>query len=265
MIRRLFRNYCLDIGYFVKASSTKGEVEQFMKTLRPYQVGHDLMRLGTHSDGGYLVPDDLIGIDGLFSPGVNDNSDFEYEVAERFNVPCFMADYSVEAPAREHKNFIFDKKFLGSKDKDNYWSLDTWVRKYAENRGNLLMQIDIEGAEFETFIAASQDTLSKFRIIVAEIHGMDSIFNRYGLKLFQMCFEKLLENFYVVHLHPNNCEGEVTKWGMKIPRVMEMTFIRKDRALGLKPAKVFPHPLDCHCVPENDLIKLHQCWYEYKN
>jgi len=261
MIRRMFRNYCLDIGYFVKASSSKGEVEQFVRSLRPYQTGHDLIRLGTHSDGGYLVPDDLIGIDGLFSPGVNDNSDFEYQVADQLDIPCYMVDYSVDGPARQHKRFYFDKKFLGSMDRDIYWSLDSWVSRYAQNCNNLLLQIDIEGAEFEAIIASSRETLSKFRIIVAEIHGIDSIFNRYGLKLFQMCFEKLLQDFHVVHLHPNNCEGEVTKWGMKIPRVMEMTFIRKDRVSDLVPAKLFPHPLDCHCVPENDFIELDQCWY----
>lgn len=262
MIRRIFRNYCLDIGYFVKASSTQEEVRQFIRSLRPYDAGYDLIRLGTLSDGGYLVPNDLNGIDGLFSPGVNDNSDFEYQVAQDFDIPCFMVDYSVEGPARQHRNFYFDKKFLGYMDRDIYWTLDSWVNRYAQNCNNLMLQIDIEGAELETFIASTPQVLSKFRIIVAEIHGLDSIFNRYGLKLFQMCFEKLLKDFYVVHLHPNNCEGEVTKWGMKIPRVMEMTLIRKDRVSTLLPAKLFPHPLDYHCVPENKPIKLDECWYD---
>lgn len=217
--------------------------------------------MGTNSDGGYLVPDDLIGIDGLFSPGVASNSDFEFMAVDLLGIPCYMMDYSMDGPARHHKNFTFDKKFLGSKDCDIYWSLDSWVGRYAHNRNNLLLQIDIEGAEFESIISTSKNTLSKFRIIVAEIHGIDSIFNRYGLKLFNLFFEKLLQDFYIVHLHPNNCEGEVRKWNMKIPRVMEMTFIRKDRVSNLAMATAFPHHLDRHCVPENDPINLHECWY----
>lgn len=260
MLRRALRNYCLDIAYFVKASSSQDEVSIFIKKLRPAESEYPLVRIGGSSDGGYLVPDNLSGIDALYSPGVANNSNFEFTLAEK-GIKCYLIDYSVDSAARHHKNIHFDKKFLGSVDDEMYWTLDTWVEKYTPSDHELMMQIDIEGAEYEAFISASQDTLKRFRIIVAEFHGLDSIFNRYGLKLLNLCFDKLLKDFYVVHLHPNNCEGEVCKWGMKVPRVMEVTLMRKDSTQIVGFAKQFPHPLDETCVDFNPVINLDACWY----
>ncbi len=45
--------------------------------LRPFDVGHPLIRIGAFSDGGYLVPSDLQGIKACFSPGVSQQSSFE--------------------------------------------------------------------------------------------------------------------------------------------------------------------------------------------
>lgn len=48
------------------------------KTLVP--DSKDLIRLGPNGDGGYLVPDDLTGIEACFSPGVCATSEFENTV-----------------------------------------------------------------------------------------------------------------------------------------------------------------------------------------
>ena len=70
MLRRALRNYCLDIAYFVKASSSKEEVLSFIKKLRPVTTEYPLIRIGGSSDGGYMLPNNLTGIDALYSPGV---------------------------------------------------------------------------------------------------------------------------------------------------------------------------------------------------
>jgi hypothetical protein len=260
MLRRALRNYCWNIGYFVKASSSREDVQKFIKNLRPIRMDVPLIRVGGYSDGGYIVPDDLSKIDALYSPGVANNSNFELELAQK-NIKSYLIDYSVDKAAVDHANIHFDKKFLGSEDNEIYWTLDTWVNKYTPNDKNLMMQIDIEGAEYESFIAAKAETLKRFRVIVAEFHGLDSIFNQYGLKFFNLCFEKILKDFYVVHLHPNNCEGEVTKWGVRVPRLMEITFVRKDSYQNLGFASHFPHPLDQTCVPSMPDLKLDSFWF----
>ena len=82
-------------------------VRAFMRTVRPHATEHPLVRIGGDGDGGYLVPDDLAGISALFSPGVAETADFEAEFARR-NVPCFLADYSVEGPPVSSPLFHFE-------------------------------------------------------------------------------------------------------------------------------------------------------------
>ena len=84
-----------------------------MRTVSPVATEHQLVRIGGSADGGYLVPDDLAGISALFSPGVADTADFESVFAAR-GVPCFLADYSVDAPPVSSPLFHFEKKYLGA-------------------------------------------------------------------------------------------------------------------------------------------------------
>ena len=43
----------------------------------PVKTEHELIRIGGSKDGGYLVPNDLSGIQACFSPGVSDLADFK--------------------------------------------------------------------------------------------------------------------------------------------------------------------------------------------
>lgn len=260
MLRRAFKNYCYNTGYFARANSSQEDVLRFIKKLRPIKTNFPLIRVGGSYDGGYIVPDIMDEIVALYSPGVANNSSFELELAEK-GIKCFLIDYSVNQAAAEHENIHFDKKFLGPNDDAMHWTLDSWVKKYTPNGNDLLMQIDIEGAEYESIISASQETLGRFKVIVAEFHGLDSIFNQYGMKLLNLCFEKLLRDFYVVHLHPNNCEGQVKKWGLTVPRVMEITLIRKDACENRGFESQYPNYLDETCVPSMPDLVLDRAWY----
>ena len=60
--------------------TSKQDVIDLLTRLRPQDNGHTLIRVGGSGDGGYLIPDDLLGIAELFSPGSNRLSNFEKEV-----------------------------------------------------------------------------------------------------------------------------------------------------------------------------------------
>lgn len=236
------------------------DVATLVQRLRPVAPGIDLRRLGPAGDGGYLVPDDLDGIVACFSPGVSTISGFEEDCAA-LGMQVFLADASVQSPAVSHERFVFTRKYVGATSSDLFMTMDEWVEaSLAEKESDLLLQIDIEGAEYETFLSMSPGLLQRFRIIVAEFHGMHSLWSRPFHRLGATTFDKILQTHTCVHLHPNNCCGSVRNAGIELPRVMEFTFLRSDRVLSRRPATTFPHPLDSDNTPQRSL-DLPPCWY----
>lgn len=233
---------------FVRASS-RDDFHSFLTLLQPYSTNFSLIRAGGAYDGGYLIPDDLSGLEAIYSPGVAQSSDFEaFFLAQ--GIPCFLADNSVESPPIQDKNISFVKKHLGLQATDKEMTLEDWVSRNTPSSSNLLLQMDIEGAEWAVLTNTPDSILSQFRIVIVEFHNLHKINNADGLVSARNVFEKLLRLFAVVHLHPNNGGGYVKFRGKRIPRVIEVTFIRKDRVTDLEAISVFPHQLDSPNLPK---------------
>jgi len=242
------------------STTEKSKIISFINSIKPLQTEHDLIRLGGDSDGGYLIPNDLDGISGCFSPGVGYSASFEYDMAS-FGVNCFIADYSVDALPISNQLFHFEKKFIGLKNDFMYMTLDDWVMRNTDDNQELILQMDIEGAEYESILFTSDNTLKKFRIICIEFHNLHLICEKSGFDLIHTTFQKLLKYFDVVHLHPNNNVGFVKYEGVIIPEVIEFTFIRKDRVKHRTSVLQLPHPLDRKNNPDSPDFVIPKYWY----
>lgn len=209
-------------------------IEQFFVAK---SVGHPLVLIGNGSDGSYVIPDDLKDIELCFSPGVGPTSRFEEEIFDRYGIKSFLIDASVPfVPSTRTDFFHFEQKFLGAVDFENYISLDSWVaaRTMNDKASDLILQMDIEGHEFASLLACSDETLKKFRIIALEIHFLDALRLDFFKTVVEQCLRKLDQYFVVCFARPNDCCGNVTIKGTKFPRVIEITLLRKDRILDNK-------------------------------
>ena len=248
------------LGMHAAARTPLSSLQELLKALRPLDPGIELVRIGPDGDGGYLVPNDLEGIAHAFSPGVSTESGFEAELAER-GMQVFLADYSVAGPAVPHAAFVFDKRFVGCLTDERYITLDDWhAAKIGATDTDLLLQMDIEGGEYETLLAASPKLLAKFRIMVIEFHSLPQVWNEPFFALISRLFAKLLTTHAIVHIHPNNCCGSVKSAGLEIPRIAEFTLLRKDRLRSKGYRTNFPHPLDRPNTYKKEL-RLAPCWY----
>jgi len=93
-------------GFNLTWQTEPAKVLEVIRKLRPMDCGKELIRLGGAGDGGYLVPNDLDGIEYCFSPGVSTTSDFE-DVVVNLGIKSFLADYSVDSPAIGRPEFTF--------------------------------------------------------------------------------------------------------------------------------------------------------------
>jgi hypothetical protein len=246
-------------GAWVAPRTDLLQLMRLIAALSPVATDKQLIRVGPLGDGGYLIPDDLQGIEACFSPGVSMVSGFEKQCADA-GMAVFLADASVDGPAESHPRFSFTKKFVGITNDDFFMTMDNWVKdSVLGTTSDLLLQIDIEGYEYEVFIGMSDALLRRFRIIVAEFHDLHQLWDRPRFEIASRVFEKVMQTHVCVHIHPNNVAGCVTMAGIEIPRLAEFTFLRRDRILHISPAMQFPHPLDRDNT-NNIPLRLPSCW-----
>lgn len=239
------------------------QLKTLIKALRPVKTKYPLIRIGGQNDGGYLIPDDLSGVSKCFSPGVDVTASFEQDLLNR-GIRSHLADASVDSAPNGMEVASFEKRFLGPFTDGDYMSLEYWVKAKEPSpwpTGDLILQMDIEGAEYQTILATPPEILRRFRIIAIEVHHAQHWFNPLAWDTMQTFFGKLLADFHVVHIHPNNNCPFIQYEDVFFPSVFELTLLRKDRAAPEGFAEL-PHPLDQPNVLDKPDRGIPEEWYK---
>jgi hypothetical protein len=229
----------------------KDDLIELFELVRPRPTSHRLIRLGGSGDGAYLVPDDLDGVTHCISPGVARRKHFEDEIAVAYGISSTMLDFSVDledvtTPLIEGKQ-EFHKLWLDLPSVPDSIDLATLIERAPT--GDLLLQMDIEGAEYRNIMATSEQDLSRFRVMLFELHGLQRVGDARVLReVLLPFFRKLAQTHQVVHVHPNNYVGpQATLPGTEIliPPVIELTALRRDRITDDDVVALeLPHRLD---------------------
>jgi len=235
-------------------------VDLFLKKIKIIDSGHQLIRIGNNSDGGYLIPNILDQIDFCFSPGVGVTSSFEDNLLN-FNIKSYLADGTVNYSGKHD----FIRKNINSFNDENNITLESWIDEKIKDKSNnnLLLQMDIEGSEIGTLYNINTTTLDRFKCIIVEFHNFHSILNFFGLRIYSDIFDKLLKTHYIVHIHPNNdCYNLIVNKN-SIPDTLEFTFINKKIVHHIKNISYdLPHLLDKKNVENLRDIKCPEIFYK---
>ena len=233
----IFQQIGIMFGVFARPASSP-DISFIKAFITPKQCGRELILIGDGLDGSYVIPKDLEDIKYCFSPGVGPTSKFEQGLHESFGISSFLIDGSVDRIPKKHLQYCdFEKVFLGSVCDEKTINLDTWVQDKISSHHleEAILQMDIEGGEFPSLLSCSNETLKKFRIICLEVHGLDLVYLPFALSTIEQTFRKLHENFVVCFSRQNDCCGHVTVQSSKLPRVIELSLIRRDRILDGNP------------------------------
>ena len=197
--------------------------------LSPFSVDEELTRVGSQRDGGYVLPSSCFEVTRVLSPGVDVNSEFELEFAER-GIVCHLIDASVVGPRQSHSNFRFRPLFLGDKTDSNVITLSDWLAlEGLESDSNLGMQMDIEGAEWYVLRNVDSATLEKFEWLTIEFHSLGQALLVESHEKFLEALEKLRVTHAPVWLHANNFGGSFNLHGYNVPETLEVSFVRRGR------------------------------------
>jgi hypothetical protein len=241
-------------------STTSAEFNSLLRCFKISPCYLDFRRIGSIADGGYIVPA-LSSFSACFSAGVETNVDFELEIAEQ-SVKTYLIDFSIDHPPQDHNLFHFTKKVLSgtSSNSGTFVSLSDWIDQHEPGAVNLLVKIDVEGSEWEIIENTQDQTLSKIAVLIIEFHWLEAVRQKPGFEKTKLVFEKLLQTFDLVHVHPNNCSTKIEVFGKEMPQVFEATFISK--SLNQKSNKTYSgfHLDHDNCV-NRPSISLDQFWF----
>ncbi|TPK32931.1 hypothetical protein FJ492_27335 [Mesorhizobium sp. B2-5-4] len=244
----LSRPHCLGYESFSLSEPPRSlEIFQALGLLRPYDVEPFLKtRVGCKSDGGYVILDDFDPIEIVYSFGIGNQVSFDLEMAN-MGKDIFMFDHTVDGPPLEHPNFHFYKQGLAA---DNSEAASLYTLAYQlnrlghEGRPDLLLKIDIEGAEFEVFSAIPKEILRQFRQITMELHWLDRLSDQTYRAGFVAALSKINSDFTLFHVHSNNNEPLRIVDGHVVAPVMELSYVRSDLIERVPSTTVYPTEFD---------------------
>lgn len=187
--------------------------------------GGTLIRTGRPHDGGYLMLDEFTPDMVAYSFGICDDVSWDKSMVER-GIECFMYDHTIDQLPEEHELFRWSKEGIcGSDSVEHCRTLADFIKANGhEGRSNLILKMDVEGAEWEVILASSPETLSQFSQIVLELHDM------YSPALHEkICavLAKLNETHQPVWLHGNNCADYERTDDLVMPWALEVLYVRK--------------------------------------
>ena len=244
---------------YLEKKTSRQDISRLLKKLLPYKIDYDLIRLGEDNDGGYLIPNDLSGITKNYTAGIGSLTKFERDLEEKYSIKSNMIDFNEIDKNILPNESSFLRKKLSLISNNNELSINDWL---DDELKEIILKMDIEGDEYLNLASISEKNLNKIRILVIEIHGLRNLRNSFFFKTFEEILLKLNNIFYVCHLHINNASKVKDVGGYKIPDMLEITLIRKDRVKNFTGEYTqLPHKLDQKTVLNKDEIYLDKNWY----
>lgn len=237
---------------YTDAAEHQERILSILRLLRPFEaVGSRKIRLGRDYDGGYVMLDDFDGICAAYSLGIKDDASWDSEIAER-GIEVFQYDHTIDAPPATHPLFHWKRTGICGvgEETEPYDSLPNIMQANAHHNGNdLILKMDIEGAEWSVFGSMPAPLLATFRQIVCEFHGFQHVTDEAFYLRALGAARNLSRHHRVVHVHANNNTAFAIVGGVPVPACLELTFARIEDH-PLEPSReMFPTPLDMPCFP----------------
>jgi hypothetical protein len=214
-----------------------------------------LERFGEENDGGYLMCANLLNdVQSGYSYGISGYDQWGCDISTRRSIPVHQYDcFNLTRPSCPGGVTIFHEECVGATaqtlDGRFFDSIPGQIAKNGDSGKHLVIKIDVEGAEWDSFAATPDDVLQRIDQLAVEFHLVNDFYAIHDVKYLDVV-RRLKQFFHVANLHFNNygCTPGVepfTTWAF------EVLFVNKRLdAVDPSRAAAHPHPLDARNNPE---------------
>ena len=182
-------------------------------------------------------------VESAYSYGIAGEDSWGCELASRTRATVHQYDcFDTTRPVCEVGRFVFHAECIGNKTESvASRPFDTLANQVARNGDAgepLIVKMDVEGAEWNSLLAAPDRVLDRIHQLLLELHGTDE-------RRFLHTVRKLKRTFHLVHVHFNNraCTPGLEPFPAFAYQVL---FVNK--RIGLlddsAPPPTLPHPAD---------------------
>jgi hypothetical protein len=163
----------------------------------------ELKRFGEPHDGGYPLCANLLGaIKAGYSYGISGYDGWGCDVSRQLHVTVHQYDcFDLREPLCPGGSTVFHGECIGpTRSTEDGRPFDTLANQFVRNghaATPLVMKIDVEGAEWDSFLLAPDSALSQIDQLDVEFHHVDE-------PKYVETVRRLKRFFYIAHVHFNN-------------------------------------------------------------
>ncbi|WP_139559750.1 FkbM family methyltransferase [Methylotetracoccus oryzae] len=223
------------------------EITEVLALLTPWDIiGPAKVRVGrAQGDGGYILLDTLLKDQKVYSFGVGKQITFDLELAERGH-DIYLFDHTVSALPTEHPRFHFFREGVSSVSQPDkaLFSLEQHIDRLGHRDLDLILKMDVEGAEWGVLATAGSGLIRKFSQITMELHGLDRLGNEKTRARACRVLRKLNRTHTLFHVHGNNAVPLKNIDGITVAPLLEVSYVRSDLVERVRSRTFYPTVVD---------------------
>lgn len=191
---------------FITSANYYSELQDLLRIAKV--EGFNLVRTGREHDGGYILLDDFCEGGIAYSFGISNDVSWDKDMASR-GYDVFMYDHTINGLPEENARFHWFRQGIadGTTQDERLKTLNELIRNnHHEDKNNMILKMDVEGAEWGFLQNVSSDTLAQFSQMTFEFHN---ITKHDKPELVLEAFMKINRTHQLIHIHANNFAGYI--------------------------------------------------------
>ena len=232
--------------------------QELFEMLGPVRLTNCLLeRFGEPNDGGYLMCANLLDhVGSAYSYGIGGYDKWGCDISTRLMIRIHQYHcFNTTEPACPTGAPVFHAECVsavaGIDDGRQFDTIENQLKKNGDVANHLVVKIDVEGAEWDSLLEASDGLLNRIDQMAIEFHWMRDENGRWlHDEKYERVIERLKTFFHIAHIHFNNA-GCTTGLEPFPSYAYEVLFVSR-RVAGVDSSRSAPgalHPLDARNNP----------------